>query len=207
MTNFQYIIALMVFLVAYAIFEVPSNYFLKLLTPSKWIAFLMFSWGAVTMCLGATSNFAGVTVVRFILGMFEAGLFPGLVYYLTFWYRTDERSIRVAFILASATLAGAFGGAIAFGVGHMNGTHNLPAWRWLFILEGIPSCLSSVAVFFWLPDYPETVRWLSVREKEVARKRLEVGASHGGDEGLTWVQAKETLMDWRLYGHYAVSET
>jgi len=63
----------MVFLVAYAVFEVPSNYFLKKLSPSKWIAFLMFSWGVVTMCLGATKNFAGVTAVRFILGMFEAG--------------------------------------------------------------------------------------------------------------------------------------
>jgi len=66
-------IALMVFLIAYAIFEVPSNYFLKKFSPSKWIAFLMFSWGAVTMGLGGTKNFAGVTAVRFILGMFEAG--------------------------------------------------------------------------------------------------------------------------------------
>lgn len=66
----------MVFLIAYAIFEVPSNYFLKKLSPSKWIAFLMFSWGAVTMGLGGTKNFAGVTAVRFILGMFEAGKYP-----------------------------------------------------------------------------------------------------------------------------------
>jgi len=195
----------MVFLIAYAIFEVPSNYFLKKLSPSKWIAFLMFSWGAVTMGLGGTTNFAAVTGVRFLLGVFEAGLFPGLVYYLTFWYRTEERSIRVAFILASATLAGAFGGAIAYGVGHMNGTHGLSAWRWLFILEGIPSCLSSIFVFFFLPDYPETVRWLSPKEKELATKRLATEGSHGHGADLTWAQAKETLTDWRLYAHYAVS--
>ncbi|CZR52344.1 related to putative tartrate transporter [Phialocephala subalpina] len=204
MTNYQYIIALMVFLVAYAVFEVPSNYLLKKLSPSKWIAFLMFSWGAVTMGLGGTQNFAGVTAVRFILGMFEAGLFPGLVYYLTFWYRTDERSIRVAFILASATLAGAFGGAIAYGVGHMNQVSGLSAWRWLFILEGIPSCISSVFVFFLLPDYPETVKWLDEDEKSLAIHRLKFEASHGHDESLTWAQAKDTLTDWRLYAHYAV---
>lgn len=196
----------MVFLVAYAVFEVPSNYLLKKLSPSRWISFLMFSWGAVTMCLGATSSFAGVTTVRFILGMFEAGLFPGLVYYLTFWYRTDERSIRVAFILASATLAGAFGGAIAFGVGHMNGTGGLSAWRWLFILEGIPSCLSSVLVFFFLPDYPETVKWLGEEERKLARSRLAVEGSHGDGKGMTWEEAKETLMERRLYAHYAVSD-
>ena len=68
-------IALMVFLIAYAIFEVPSNYFLKKLSPSKWIAFLMFSWGAITIGLGGTKNFAGVTAVRFLLGVFEAGVF------------------------------------------------------------------------------------------------------------------------------------
>lgn len=97
----------MVFLVAYAVFEVPSNILLKKLRPSRWLAFLMFCWGAITMCLGAVHDFAGVTAVRFLLGVFEAGLFPGLVYYLTFWFRHNERSVRVAFILASATLAGA----------------------------------------------------------------------------------------------------
>lgn len=107
MTNYEYTVALMIFLVAYGLFEVPSNILLKKLKPSRWIAFLMFSWGAITMGLGGVHSYAEVTVVRFLLGVFEAGLFPGLVYYLTFWYKTDERSIRVAFILASATLAGA----------------------------------------------------------------------------------------------------
>jgi MFS family permease len=125
MTNYEYTIALMVFLVAYAVFEVPSNYFLKKLKPSRWIAFLMFSWGACTIGLGGSQNYGTVTAVRFLLGMFEAGLFPGLVYYLTFWYRAKERSMRVAIILASATLAGAFGGAIAYGVGHMKNVQGL----------------------------------------------------------------------------------
>ncbi|KAI9648898.1 hypothetical protein NHQ30_001464 [Ciborinia camelliae] len=177
MTGFQYIIALMSFLIAYAIFEVPSNYFLKKLSPSKWISFLMFSWGIMTIGLGFTRNFAGVTALRFFLGMFEA---------------------------ASATLGGAFGGAIAFGVGHMNGTHGMSAWRWLFIIEGIPSCLSSIFVFFFLPDYPETVKWLSNDEKELATSRLATEGSKGHDKSLTWQEAKETLCTWRLYAHYAL---
>ena len=79
MTTFQFTIALMVFLIAYALFEVPSNYMLKRLKPSNWIAFLMLSWGAITMGLGGVQNFGSVTAVRFLLGVFEAGLFPGLV--------------------------------------------------------------------------------------------------------------------------------
>lgn len=87
----------------------------------------------------------------------------------------------------------------------MNGTHGLSAWRWLFILEGIPSCISSVFVYFYLPDYPETVSWLSEDEKALAKARLVTEGSHGDGANLTWVQAKETLTDWRLYAHYAVS--
>lgn len=97
MSNYQFTLALMVFLVAYAVFEVPSNILLKKLRPSRWLAFLMLSWGVMTMCLGATHSFGSVTAVRFLLGMFEAGLFPGLVYYLTFWYKHDERSVRCAY--------------------------------------------------------------------------------------------------------------
>jgi|SRR5688572_7360783 MFS family permease len=107
MTQYQFIIALMIFLIAYGLFEVPSNILLKKFRPSRWIAFLMFSWGSVTIGLGGVQAFWSVTFVRFLLGVFEAGLFPGLVFYLTFWYRIEERSIRVAMILASATLAGA----------------------------------------------------------------------------------------------------
>jgi len=145
-----------------------------------------------------------VVAVRFLLGVFEAGLFPGLVYYLCFWYRTDERSIRVAFILASATLAGAFGGALAFGIGHMNGACSLEAFRWLFIIEGIPSCLSSILIFFFLPDYPETVKWLSQEERALATDRLRHEGAHGHANSMTWRDAKATLLEWRLYAHYAI---
>ncbi|TFY69965.1 hypothetical protein EVG20_g2930 [Dentipellis fragilis] len=155
-TNQQYLAALMLFLVSYTLFETPSNYMLKKFRPSRWLALLMFGWGAMTLVLGAVTNFGGLAGVRFLLGAFEAGLFPGMVYFLTFWYTPRERAVRIALILACATLAGAFGGSIAFGVGHMNGVRGLEAWRWLFLIEGAPSCVFSVVVFFTLPDYPET---------------------------------------------------
>ncbi|QGI69866.1 hypothetical protein CEK26_002198 [Fusarium fujikuroi] len=204
MTNYDFTIALMVFLIAYALFEVPSNYFLKKMKPSRWIAFLMFAWGTITICLGAAHSYAVVTVLRFLLGVFEAGLFPGLVYYLTFWYKPEERSVRVATILASATLAGAFGGAIAYGVGHMNQVHGLSGWRWLFILEGIPSVISSAFVWFGLPDFPESASWLSAEEKDIAAYRLSEQGSHGDSKSMTWEDAKSTLLEWRLWCHYLI---
>ncbi|KAI1821581.1 putative MFS transporter [Xylaria intraflava] len=203
-TDHQFNIALFVFLIAYGVFEVPSNILLKKVRPSRWIAFLMFSWGALTIGLGGVHNYASLLVVRFLLGLFEAGLFPGLVYYLTFWYKKDERSIRVAFILASATLAGAFGGAIGFGIGHMNGAGGLSAWRWLFIIEGIPSLLSSVLIWFFLPDFPENAMWLTTEERDLSVYRLRFEGSKGAHKTMTWKDAKETLVDWRLWGHYII---
>ena len=131
-------------------------------------------------------------------------MYPGLVFYLTFWYRPEERSLRIAIFLACASLAGAFGGSIAYGVGHMNRVAGLVGWQWLFILEGIPSCLFALVVLLFLPDYPETARWLSAEEKALAADRMRSCGSKGGDKAMTWKDAKSTLTDWRLYAHYLV---
>ncbi|TRM57503.1 major facilitator superfamily domain-containing protein [Schizophyllum amplum] len=202
LTSYEYTISLMIFFLAYGLFEVPSNVLLKKLRPSRWIAFLMFSWGVITTGLGGVHSYASLVVVRTLLGIFEAGLFPGLVYYLTFWYRPEERSLRVALILASATLAGAFGGAIAYGVSHMDYVHGLSAWRWLFILEGIPSAGLALPILFLLPDYPETAKWLSEEERELAATRLRASGSKASSKGLTWEDAKETVFNLRLWTHY-----
>jgi hypothetical protein len=99
-------------------------------------------------------------------------------------------------------LAGAFGGAIAFGIGHMNGAQGLSAWRWLFIIEGAPSCLSAAFVFFVLPDYPE--EYLKGKDREIALARLHIEGSKSHHSSMSWDEAKSTLLDWRLYGHYLI---
>ena len=191
----------MIFYVSYTLFETPSNYMLKKYRPSRWMALMMLCWGAMTMLLGAVHNFSSLVAVRFFLGAFESGLFPGLVYVLTFWYRPEERALRIALILASATLGGAFGGAIAYGVGKLNSAHGIEAWRYLFIIEGAPSSFAAILCALFFPDYPETVSWLSDEERELATQRIKGVASLGSDK-ITWKEAKATLMDWRLYAHY-----
>lgn len=99
--------------------------------------------------------------------------------------------------------AGAFGGAIAFGVGHLNGVHGLQGWRWLFILEGAPSCVCAVFVFYCFPDFPETSKWLSDNERTLAVERLE-GVASLGHANITWADAKATLLDGRLYLHHVL---
>ncbi|KAH9929502.1 MFS general substrate transporter [Epithele typhae] len=199
----QYLIGLMVFFIAYTLFEVPSTYYLKKFRPSRWFSLLMLLWGAMTMTIAATQNFAGLIVTRFLLGAFEAGLFPGIVYCLTFWYKPSERAARIAFILAGATLGGAFGSAIAFGIGQINGAGGLQAWRWLMIIEGAPSVLAVPLIYFFYPDYPESVRWLSQEERELAAARI-AGVASLGHAKLTWADARAALTDWRIYLHHAL---
>ncbi|KAI1789096.1 MFS transporter [Ganoderma leucocontextum] len=198
----QYLVALMIFIVAFTIVQTPSNYMLKKYRPSRWMALMMFCWGAMTMVLAAVQNFSGLVAVRFFLGAFESGLFPGQVYILTFWYRPEERAVRIALIVACSSLGGAFGGAIAYGIGrHLNMAHGLEAWRWLFLVEGAPSCAAAVLCAFFFPDYPETAAWLSDAERELATQRIKGVASLGHDK-ITWAETRATLTDWRLYGHY-----
>lgn len=97
-----------------------------------------------------------------------------------------------------------FGGAIAYGIGHLNGASGLAGWRWLFILEGIPSCLSALVVLAFLPNYPEDVGWLSGPEKALAVQRLLREGSKGHHPTMSWADAKATLTDWRLYAHYTL---
>ena len=125
------------------------------------------------------------------------------MYILTFWYRPEERAVRIALIVACATLGGAFGGAIAFAIGRaLNGVHGLEAWRWLFLIEGAPSCVAALLCALFFPDYPETARWPSADECALVRRRLaDVPASHGSDR-ITWASTRATLRDWRLYAHY-----
>ena len=129
------------------------------------------------------------------------------MYHVTFWYKSDERSLRIALFFASATLAGAFGGAIAYAVGHMDQVNNLPGWRWLFILEGIPSVVAAFLVYFLMPDYPETAKWLSPDERALAEERLRHDGSHASSEGITWHTTKETLSQVNLWLHFIVSFT
>ncbi|OAL42861.1 MFS transporter [Pyrenochaeta sp. DS3sAY3a] len=203
MTNYEFTVALMCFLVAYSIFEIPSNLVLKSMSPSRWISFLVVAFGAICAAIGGTKNFAGVAGLRFVLGAAEAGVFPGLIFYLSFWYKSEERATRIAAFLCSASLAGAFGGALAFGVGHMNGAGGLEGWRWLFILEGVVTVAVGLFCFWYLPNYPETCTWLTAEEKALSARRLGLTATEAEDK-INWPDAKATLKTWSLWVHYVI---
>ncbi|KEY72638.1 hypothetical protein S7711_06272 [Stachybotrys chartarum IBT 7711] len=195
LTGQRYNVAVALFFVPYVLMEFPSNIMLKYFSPSKWISRIMVSWGIVTICTASVTTYGGLLAVRIFLGLAEAGFFPGVMMYLCFWYKPEERATRMAIFASSVAVAGAFGGLLATGISFLNGSAGLEGWRWLFILEGIPAVLVGVMVWFWLPDYPQTVSWLTPEERAFAVARLGPYAPSMKDKHWDSKIAKETVLE------------
>lgn len=133
MTNGQYNATLTIFFVSYALFEPLTNILLKRLRPRIFIPVTMILWGIVMTCMGLVKNFSDLMAARWFLGLTEAGLFPGISYYLSCWYRRSEFGIRIAIFFSSAAVAGSFGGLLAAAISKMHGIGGKPGWAWIFV--------------------------------------------------------------------------
>lgn len=205
LTGNRYNIALTMFFIPYCICETPANIFLKKLRPSRWLPGITVVWGIVMTMMGLVKNYPQLVAVRACLGIVEAGLFPGVVYYLTLWYPRHMCAYRIAIFYSAVTIAGAFTGLLAYGIAFMSGTAGLLGWSWIFILEGIATVLVGVVAAFVLPDFPSTARFLQEDEKAYVlwRKKYD-NSTVGEDEHFKWAYAVEALTDWQLYLHILV---
>jgi MFS family permease len=181
--------ALVIFFVPYILFEIPSNMLLKKLKPRVWLSICMFGFGLMSIIQGLVRNYQGLLVTRFFLGFFETGMFPGAFYLIGMWYRRHEAQRRYTFFFSSTTLAGAFGGLLASAIGKMDGLRGYRGWRWIFILEGVLTCLVACFFFFLLPNFPEEVKWLSEDERAYVKARLQI------DQGRSAAERPITLKD------------
>ncbi|KAI5795319.1 major facilitator superfamily domain-containing protein [Peziza echinospora] len=195
----KYNTALTIFFVPYIICEIPSNMLLKKFKPHVWLSGCMFLFGLVTTMQGLVQNYGGILTTRFFLGVFEAGMFPGCFYLIAMWYRRDEAQKRYTFFFNSTSLAGAFGGLLASGIGKMDYMQGYRGWRWIFILEGILTCLCSIAFFFLIQDFPEEAKFLTEEERAFVKDRLQrdVGTS-ARDETMTWRDILEVFKDYKI---------
>ncbi|KAI1091739.1 MFS transporter [Rostrohypoxylon terebratum] len=205
MTASNYSIAVTLFSLGYVLFEVPFNWVMKhYVRPSVWLATLLGCWGALTLGFAGVQNYATVLVLRLLIGIFEAGFFPGIIYLITIWYRHDERSVRIAVVIAFCNLAGAFGGCIAYGLGKANGAGGLEGFRWLCILEGTITMLCVIPAFIILPDYPSRAKFLSPSDRKFAEDRVkERGGGYNRDHASR-KEVLETFFGPRMLAHYCV---
>ncbi|OJJ47853.1 hypothetical protein ASPZODRAFT_158726 [Penicilliopsis zonata CBS 506.65] len=203
LTGDDYQLCVSVLFATYVVFEMPANIFLKKVGPRNFIPLASVSWGLVSMCTGFVQNKTQLIVVRLLLGACEAGYFPGICLYLGFWYCRRELGVRVFYLFTASAVAGSFGGLLAYAIGHMDGIANYHAWRWLMILEGIPTICLGVAAYFLLDNEPASARFLTAEEKQLALSRIErdsAGLSAAEQsEGLNWSQVMVGLKDWRIW--------
>ncbi|KXG54399.1 Major facilitator superfamily domain, general substrate transporter [Penicillium griseofulvum] len=196
----QYQVSVSILFVTYCFFEVPSNLVLKKLRPSRYIATISVLWGIIATLTGITQNYAGLIACRILLGVVEAGLFPGFITYLTLFYSKREIALRTSYLFSSAAIAGAFGGLLAYGIGFMDGICGMRGWRWIMIIEGIPTVLLGVITWFGLADDPDTAYYLNKEERAiVARRRARYIGQTESAQKFHWADVKEGVLDWKIW--------
>lgn len=205
LTGNKYNIALTMYFVPYCLFECPANLVLKKFRPSRWLPGITLAWGVIMTLMGLVKTYPQLVGVRILLGIAEAGLFPGVVYYLTLWYPRHMIQLRIGIFFGGATLAGAFSGLLAFGISFMAGTAGLLGWSWIFIIEGLLTVVVGAISFFILVDFPHTAAFLTPEERAyvIHRKKYD-NSSVGEEEHFELRHIWETITDWQVYMHILI---
>ncbi|KAJ9093192.1 hypothetical protein QFC21_006509 [Naganishia friedmannii] len=176
--GFDYNILLSIFYVSYIVFEIPANLFTKWLGPGKAIPLYTITFGVLSIAFGFVNTYGTALAVRFLLGLAEAGMLPGIAYYLSRWYTKDELAFRLSLYIVCAPLAGAFGGLLASGILKLHGIGKVHTWQQIFLIEGIITTAIGLVSYLIMTDRPEKARWLSQDEKDLAASRIK--AEHVG---------------------------
>ncbi|KAF7917591.1 hypothetical protein EAE99_009257 [Botrytis elliptica] len=196
MSTGDYNAALSIFFVAYALFEPVTNVMLKRFRPSIFVPVIIIAWGLCMTFMGFVTNWSGLMAARFFLGLAEAGLFPGISYYLSCWYKRSEFGVRIAIFFSAAAVSGSFGGLLAAAIVKMDGLGGLHGWAWIFILEGIVTVLAGIASFWLVYDFPEKARFLCEADRNRVIRRLQANGQAAGHEDFS------TEIIWQAFKDY-----
>jgi D-galactonate transporter len=162
-----------IFFIGYFLMEVPSNLALHRFGARKWIARIMISWGIISAAMIFVKTPTMFYILRFLLGVAEAGFFPGIILYLTYWYPASRRSKITALFMTGIPIAGVVGGPLSGWIlQRFHNVNGMPGWQWLFLIEAIPSLVTGVVTFFYLNDKIGDAKWLSTAEKALLERGL-----------------------------------
>ena len=195
-----------IFFLGQGLFDLPSNLLLGKVGPRLWIARIMITWGIIATCMSLVKGAHSFYAMRFLLGVSEAGFFPGMILYLTYWFPSKERARAVAKFMTATSLAGVIGAPLSSFLLKLEGHGGLHGWQWLFLVEGIPTILGGISVLFYLRDHPDDAPWLTGPEKKFLDAELEKDRKAGGAEAnhklldafkmpMVWVLAGIFLLD------------
>jgi MFS transporter, ACS family, tartrate transporter len=201
-----------IFFIGYFVLEIPSNLVLQRLGARVWISRIIISWGVVAISMMFTRGARSFYLLRFLLGVAEAGFFPGIIFYLTRWFPSHERARAISLFMTATQIAGLIGGPFSGLLLSMTGLWNLAGWQWLFLAEGIPALILGAAAAKYLPEAPENAQWLDSGERKVLKEQLEL-EREGRRPGHTLGAALTDANVWLLallyfaivFGHYGIA--
>ena len=187
------------FFVSYALCEVPSNLLLVRFGPRRWLSRIMLTWGLLAICMMFVHTPRQFYVMRFLLGMAEAGFFPGVVFYLTQWFPPEHRAKAISGFYIALPLSSTVMGSLAGWLLGLNGRLGLTGWQWLFLVEGVPPILLSLVFFFYLPNRPADAPWLTADEQSWRERRLVEASKGHAAAGNAWSDHGIALTDLRIW--------
>lgn len=162
-----------IFFIGYFLFEVPSNILMEKFGARVWIARILITWGIISMATGFVQEASHLYIIRFLLGVAEAGFFPGIVLYLTYWFRAKDHAKTIAMLMSAIPVSYIIGAPLSTWI--MDNIHwfNVEGWRWMFLIEGAPAVIFGIVTLFYLADKPEDAKWLTEEEKNWLIAELE----------------------------------
>ncbi len=192
-----------IFFIGYFLFEIPSNVFLSRFGARKWIARIMVTWGILVIAEGFVQNGTQLAIVRFLLGIAEAGFTPGVLLYLTFWFRTKDQARAVAYFMSGMAAANIIGAPFSTWIMENITWFDLSGWRWIFIIQGIPAIVLGVVTFFYLTDRPSDATWLDDEERNWLINALrEDDLKKKATKNMRFIDVVKDLSVWRLAAIY-----
>ncbi|ODO06734.1 hypothetical protein I350_04093 [Cryptococcus amylolentus CBS 6273] len=188
-----------IFTIPFILAEVPSNLLIKKQTPRLHVLRIVVLWSIAAGCHAAAQNGAGLLTTRFFLGLFEAGLYPGILYHVVCWYRPDELAVRMAILGLLGQFSGILAALLAYGIEFIDGRGGISAWRWMFVIEALMGAALALPVYFFLPDFPDTAKWLTPDERHFLVARLPPNAARATDKAFDRKGVSDALKDPLLY--------
>lgn len=188
-----------IFFLGYGLFDIPSNLMVQRVGTRLWIARIMITWGIIAAGMSFVHSAGSFYIMRFLLGVGEAGFVPGMLLYLTYWFPSHERARAVAKFMTATSLAGVVGAPLSSALLRLNGVWGLQGWQWLFIAEGIPTMLLGISVLFVLKDGPGDADWLHPEERRWLMGELEADrARYGATKHHAFADAFRMPVVWML---------